>query len=263
MKFHYAVLISSALLAGCSGSDSDSVSSAQNIYANGFRLARLTSTLNYASGDRTTITDYEYDFSKNDITITRSMVGEEDEPRISKLEIDRAGRLVGGSYDYTFGTLVSGTTNYDIRYDSEGKVIEFHESQYDNFTFNYTDSLLDNIVHRLSSSVYTYRFTYDAQGERTSSLDAVVSVTTHFEYNTAGQLSSAVEIDQFGKELFSYEFGYDPNGNHISTLSYTPFGVLFSTDVYTYETSAEAVFNHGIMRQNIEPFEATITTFVR
>ena len=90
-----------------------------------------------------------------------------------------------------------------------------------------------------------------------------MSVTTHFEYNTAGQNSSAVEIDQFGKELVWYEFDYDPNGNHVSTLSYTPFGVLFSTDVYTYEASAEAIFNHGIMRQKIEPFEATKTTFVR
>lgn len=263
MKNYCAVFLSAILLPGCSGSGSDSGSLADNQYANGFRLARLTNTLNYVSDERVTIIDYDYDFSTNEIVRTRSRLDEDDEPTVSRLEIDRAGRLIGGSYDYTFGSFLGGTQHYDIRYDAEGKVIEYAESQYNRFTFNYSDSSLDNVVHYLSSSVYTFELTYDAQGLRTSSTDAVTSVTTHFEYDRAGQLSHATDIDQFGKELFSYEFGYDLNGNHVSTLSYTPFGELFSTDEYSYEASQETVFNHGIMRQQIEPFEATNISFVR
>jgi len=263
MKTYHAFIVALALLAGCSGSGSDSTPLAENIYANGYRLAKVTSTLNFSSNNSKSTIDYAYNFSSNEITVTRFSPGEDNEPSISKLKIDRSGRLIGGSYDYSLGTFISGTTEYAIRYDAAGKVIEHAESQFDMFTFNYTDKLLDNIVHRLSSSVYTHKFTYDAQGRRTSSLDGVVSVTTHYDYNLAGQISSANEIDQFGEQLFSYEFAYDLNGNHISTLAYTARGELFSTDVYTYEVSAEPIFNHGIMRQAIEPFEATNGTYVR
>ncbi len=263
MKILIAVSIGLLLLTGCSGSQTDTTSQAPNIYANGYRLVKSTNTLHYASDDRLLITDYDYDFSGKEITITKWVEGEVEEPRVSRLYIDDAGRLTGGSYDYNLGTFINGTSNYTIRYDTEGKVIEYHESQYDNFTFNYVNGLLDNIVHYLSSSVYTFDFTYDAQGQRTSSLDAVTRETTHFEYNTEGQIASALDINQFGEELFSYEFGYDANGNLVSTLSYTPFGQLFSTDVYTYEASPEPVFNHGILRQAIEPYEATNASFVR
>ncbi|MGQ7846037.1 hypothetical protein ACUNV4_16260 [Granulosicoccus sp. 3-233] len=39
--------------------------------------------------------------------------------------------------------------------------------------------------------------------------------------------------------------------------------LIGGTDEYTCEASPETVFNQGIMRQSIEPFEATNATFVR
>lgn len=261
MKICYAVMVVLVLLSGCSGSGSSAVST--NNYANGFMLVRLADTLNFSSDDRTSITDYEYDFANREIIVTRTPADQGDEPTTSKLDIDRAGRLVGGSYFSSLGSLFSGTTTYDINYDSEGRVIEYRESELDRFEFNYLDGNLDNIVYFLSNSVWTYRFAYNAQGMRISSRDGVTSETTHFQYNAAGQISSAQVIDQFGRELFSYVFTYDSNGNHVSTLAYTPSGTLFSTRLYTYEASPSTVFNHGIMRQKIEPFEATFGRYVR
>ena len=194
----------------------------KNVFHNGFRLATQSKSRYYAGDEPESITEYKYkykykykyDFSNNEITITSSSLDEENEPKISKLYIDQSGRLVGGSYDYEFGTSFSGTTNYNIRYNGEGKVIEYAESQYDISTFNYVNGFLDNIIHQYLPSVfdptgsaYTYKFTYDAQGKRTSSQDGVTKRVTQFEYNAVGQISRAVSIGQLGRQLFSYEFG--------------------------------------------------------
>lgn len=263
-----SILVELVLLTGCGGSNDttdselDSDGRAANIYANGYRLVKFDSTLNFLTSAPVTTTTYEYDFADKEIIRTR-ISDEEDEPQVSVQLLDDAGRLIGGSYDYSLGTLISGTTDYELRYGPNGNVLSYSESAFDNFSFAYTDERLTRITHFLSSSVYTFDLNYDTNGVRTSTVDAVTSVTTHFTYNDKGQPISAQEIDQFGDELFSYDFDYDVHGNHVSTLSYTPFGVLFSTDIYTYEESLETVFNHGIMRQQIQPFETTNINFVR
>jgi len=276
MKICYPIILLLFVLGGCSdsgssgqpGSSSQSgtgnpPSAASNIYANGFRLANATRILNFSSEDLTTTWQYAYDFTNKEITITRTPSDPEAEPVTSTLEIDGAGRLVGGSYSSGSGPFSGGLTTYAIRYDSMGRVIEYFESEFDNFAFNYSDNQLDNIVHYLADTVLTHRFTYDAQGRRMSSQDPVTSETVQFEYNAAGQIASGKVIDQIGRETFSYVFSYDANGNHISTLEYTSSGTLFSTNLYEYEASANSVFNHGVMRQLIEPFESTNGTYVR
>ncbi len=262
-----APLLLLLVLGACGGSDSPRsdtnsafINAAPNIYANGYRLAQHTSTLDYSSSSEPTTRNYAYDFTNNQITITRTQ--EDEEPRISQLLIDRAGRLIGGSYDYTFGSF-GGTTNYTLLYNSLGQVISYADSIYDYHEFRYEQGLLDNIEHFLSNTRWTFTFSYDANGVRLSSTDAVTSETTHFEYNDKGQIVSAMDIDQFGKAGFTYEFEYDEPGNLVLTKSYTPFNQLFSTDTYVYEESEEQIFNHGMMRQQIEPFEATNATFVR
>lgn len=269
MKFVFSIIVVLAILTGCSGSNKSTDSELasddlpMNIYANGYRLVKLTSTLNFLSSDPVTTTTYEYDFANKVIIRTVVNPDEEDETQVSTQLMDEAGRLVGGSYDYSLGTTISGTTDYELRYGPFGNVLAFSKSNFDNYSLTYSDNLLTRIVHFLSSSVYTFDLNYDVNGVRTSTVDAVTSVTTHLTYNEQGQLVSALEIDQFGDELFTYDFDYDVHGNHVSTLSYTPFGVLFSTDIYTYEESPETVFNHGLMRQRIEPFETTNIYFVR
>ena len=267
-KTIFPILLGLIILTSCSGStdttDSEMATDNQptNIYANGYRLVKFDNTLNFLTSAPVKTTSYEYDFAAKEIIRTR-ISDEEDEPQVSVQRLDDAGRLIGGSYDYSLGTLISGTTDYEIRYGPNGNVLSYSESEFDNFSFAYTGEMLTRITHFLSSSVYTFDLNYDTSGVRTSTVDAVTSVTTHFTYNDKGQPINAQEIDQFGDELFSYDFDYDVHGNHVSTLSYTPFGVLFSTDIYTYEESPETVFNHGIMRQQIQPFETTNINFVR
>jgi len=213
--------------------------------------------------DPITTTTYEYDFPNKQIIRTVEASEEEDEEDVSTLYLDETGRLIGGSYDYSLGTILSGTTDYTLRYGADGRVLEYSKSQFDIYSFFYTGDLLSRIVHHLSASVYRFDLNYDVSGVRTSTVNAVTQETTHLTYNSQGLLVSAQEIDQFGDNGFSYVFDYDEHGNHVSTLSYTPFGVLFSTDIYTYEESPEPVFNHGIMRQKIELFETTNIYFVR
>jgi len=268
-KIVFLIVVGLLNLTGCGGSkettNAEIASDAlpPNIYANGYQLVKLTSTLNFLTADPVTTTSYAYDFANKQIIRTSEKTDEEDETRVSMQLIDDAGRLIGGSYDYSLGTIVSGTADYEIRYGPNGNVLAYSKSEFDNYSFTYSGDLLTRIVHFLSSSVYTFELNYEVNDVRTSTVDAVTSVTTHFTYNEQGQAVSAQEIDQFGDEIFSYEFDYDVHGNHISTLAFTPFGALFSTDLYTYQESPEAVFNHGIMRQQIQPFETTNINFVR
>ena len=213
--------------------------------------------------ERTTFTDYDYDFENSTITLSRTTSGDDAEPELSTLLIDDAGNLVGGSFSFSFGQITNGETDYELSYNATGMVVEYRESQFNITTFNYIDDQLDNIVHQLPGLVTTHRFEYDAQGQRIASTDGVTSVTTSYLYNAEGQLTSANEINQFGEELVSYEFAYDENGNHISTLTFTSIGTLVSTETFFYEASSETVFNHGIMRQAVEPFETTNAVYVR
>lgn len=265
----FLTIMGLAALTGCSGSkettDSELTSDAlpANIFANGYRLAKLNSTLNFFSTNPVTTITYEYDFPNKEIIRTVEASEEDDEENVSTLYLDEAGRLIGGSYDYSLGTFLSGTSDYTLRYGPNGNVLEYYESEFDNHTFNYTGDMLTSIVHYLSASVYTFDLNYDANGVRTSTVNAVTQQTTHFTYNSQGLPVSAQEIDQFGDNVFSYVFDYDEHGNHVSTLTYTPSGGLFSTDIYTYEESPEPVYNHGIMRQKIELLETTNIYFVR
>ena len=285
MKYKIAISICALVLTSCSSGSSSNpdndtdeateiasetdpgtttnASSGTSLFANGFRLARRTSELNVQGFERTTFTDYDYDFENSTITLSRTTSGDDAEPELSTLLIDDAGNLVGGSFSFSFGQITNGETDYELSYNATGMVVEYRESQFNITTFNYIDDQLDNIVHQLPGLVTTHRFEYDAQGQRIASTDGVTSVTTSYLYNAEGQLTSANEINQFGEELVSYEFAYDENGNHISTLTFTSIGTLVSTETFFYEASSETVFNHGIMRQAVEPFETTNAVYVR
>lgn len=260
MTIYHALIIGIALLTGCSGSNPDPAPLEKNIYANGFRLSKATNTF----GSRVIVRNYEYNFSNNEILIKKSTVGEDDAPDISKLNIDRSGRLVGGSFNFEpTGPIGGFTSEYDFLYDEEGRVIEYSNSPDNVSTFNYVDGLLDNVAYRILNTTYTHRFTYDAQGVRTSSQNGISLASTQFEYNTLGQLSGAIGINSAGRQFMMYELEYDANGNHISTITKFIDGDVLTTDVYTYEASPETVFNHGILRQKIEAFEVTSARYVR
>ena len=86
--------------------------------------------------ERTTFTDYDYDFENSTITLSRTTSGDDAEPELSTLLIDDAGNLVGGSFSFSFGQITNGEIDYELSYNATGMVVEYRESQFNITTFN-------------------------------------------------------------------------------------------------------------------------------
>ena len=105
MKYKIAISICALVLTSCSSGSSSNpdndtdeateiasetdpgtttnASSGTSLFANGFRLARRTSELNVQGFERTTFTDYDYDFENSTITLSRTTSGDDAEPELS------------------------------------------------------------------------------------------------------------------------------------------------------------------------------------
>lgn len=273
VKLTAVLLVAGSLLTGgCGGSngggttpEETAAAAAPNLFDNGYRLVRHISEFSYTT--KLSVSEYNYMFESGQINRKRYKQEpgsdvEEDES-ISVLYIDAAGRLSGGSYDYTFGTTVSGTTNYELDYNEQGQLTRFSESPLDRFSFIYDNGQLDKIEHRLTSDLYVYDYTYDSSDRLQSVTSGVTGEIKTFLYDQNNVNSGISSVDQFGNQKFTYNFEYDSFGNLVTIETISPLGALFSTERFEYESSSEKIFNHWKMKLIVEPFDMVTINFVR
>jgi len=265
MKISPTVFLLLSILLGltaCGGSSSGSsspASSGPNVYSNGYRLVKHTSEAFFRTA--LLVSEYEYQFD-NGIIIKESYRQEPGsdikvDVDTSQLNIDSAGRLIGGRYDYQLGI-----TDYKLEYNDQGQVISFSESELDRFDFIYSNGRLEQIEHKLVDDFYIYDYRYNTDNTLQSVTDGLKTEVNVLLYDENNVVSGISKEYQSGGQINTYNFEYDSNGNLVTIERISPIGELFSTDRFEYVSSTETIFNHWIMRLAIEPFEMTLVDFV-
>ena len=241
-----------------------------NLYQNGYMLVRATLSGNSPFGGYDKLFDYAYVFEENKITMIETDLDEADsEPETSTMLLDGNGRIIGGYYPES---VVDRTVRYTLKYNEFGQVANVQISEEailveGSFDYEYIDSRISRVKQTSEDGTVFHELAYDASGNRTTATVPFGgdggSFRAEYSYDDEGVLISAKMFNVFGIHVWTGSFSYDDNNNLVRVDIVFEEGFT-ETSTYEYAVAPQPVYNHGIMRQAINPlFPSTLFDIIK